>query len=621
MPPQSPAHELIEFLTVVSAHPRAEAATAAAAELAAEHLHAEVGAVVIGDALAAATGFGAVGLVHARDGRRRGRPPGPRPLPRGHAPSWDGDRPAVWSSRAATRPSAPTSARSLTGMAPHSRAGAARRGRARRPSRCCASATACSRSCSTSSARSRTASRSSDVLAAITAGASGLLGGCPVALVLDDPLDPERPIVAATTAGGERSESELAIVATAAAQVGTGAPDADGALAASVHINGARAGALVAMAPARPGRRPARHAGRLRRAREPGADRRADGRGHGGGLPRLADRAAQPRAVPRPPPARPRRRGPALDRAVRALRRPRPLQGRQRQHRPRRRRRAAARGGRAPVRMHARGRHRGALRRRRVRRPARGRRARRAARGRRRADHRRHAPALRRRGQGGLHRRHGRHRPRRATPRWAPTSCCATPTSRCTAPRRRAATAPRPTRPRCAPRCWRASSSRPTCATRSSATSCELDYQPVVELAERAHGRRRGARALGAPDARPDPAADLHPGGRGDRHDRRHRALGPARGLPPARRVARGSRPELVLNVNLSAAAAARRPLGRRRRAGAARPTACRARADARDHREHAAVRRRGHRGAPAAPEGPRASRSPSTTSAPATRR
>ena len=68
--------------------------------------------------------------------------------------------------------------------------------------------------------------------------------------------------------------------------------------------------------------------------------------------------------------------------------------------------------GRPPVRVHARGGHRGALRRRRVRRAARGRRPRRAARRRRRPDHRRHAPALRRRGQGGLHRRHRRHRPR-----------------------------------------------------------------------------------------------------------------------------------------------------------------------------------------------------------------
>ena len=55
--------------------------------------------------------------------------------------------------------------------------------------------------------------------------------------------------MAATTAGGERSETELAIVATAAARTAS-TPSADGALAASVHINGARAGALVAMASA-----------------------------------------------------------------------------------------------------------------------------------------------------------------------------------------------------------------------------------------------------------------------------------------------------------------------------------------------------------------------------------
>ncbi len=65
--PQRSAHQLVEFLTAVSAHERAEGATAAAAELAAEQLGAEVGAVVVGDALAAATGFGAVGLVHAHD--------------------------------------------------------------------------------------------------------------------------------------------------------------------------------------------------------------------------------------------------------------------------------------------------------------------------------------------------------------------------------------------------------------------------------------------------------------------------------------------------------------------------------------------------------------------------
>ena len=84
----------------------------------------------------------------------------------------------------------------------------------------------------------------SDVLSRDHLGGQRPARRLPVALVLDDPLDPERPIVAATTAGGERSETELAIVATAAARTAS-TPSADGALAASVHINGARAGALV----------------------------------------------------------------------------------------------------------------------------------------------------------------------------------------------------------------------------------------------------------------------------------------------------------------------------------------------------------------------------------------
>ena len=89
----------------------------------------------------------------------------------------------------------------------------------------------------------------SDVLAAVTAGASGLLGGCPVALVLDDPLDPDRPIVAADhgrrRALGVRARDRRH--RRGAGRVPRRASTR--ALAASVHINGARAGALVAMAP------------------------------------------------------------------------------------------------------------------------------------------------------------------------------------------------------------------------------------------------------------------------------------------------------------------------------------------------------------------------------------
>ena len=147
-----------------------------------------------------------------------------------------------------------------------------------------------------------------------------------------------------------------------------------------------------------------------------------------------------------------------------------------------------------------------------------------------------------------------------------------------------------------------------------------LAYQPVVELRDRPARRRRGARALDASGPRADPAADLHPRGRGDRAHRRHRALGPARGLPSARRVAT-ARPRAGAQRQPVGAAAARRAPGRRRRAGAARLRAAGVGAHAGDHREHAVVRRRGHRGAPAAPQGASACRSPSTTSAPATRR
>jgi diguanylate cyclase (GGDEF)-like protein len=223
--PQSSSHELIEFLTAVSAHPRAEGATAAAAELAAEHLRAEVGAVVIGDALAAATGFGAIALVHAREDDEALDLPG---VGRCHVAraGFDGDRPRRL---IVARRDAPFNADErtlLTGMARILEL--ALRGVAaqetervvRERHRLLEVLLDIQRSISHRKPLP-------DVLAAITAGASGLLGGCPVALVLDDALDPERPIVAATTAGGEHPESEVA---------------------APVYINGVRAGALAAMA-------------------------------------------------------------------------------------------------------------------------------------------------------------------------------------------------------------------------------------------------------------------------------------------------------------------------------------------------------------------------------------
>jgi diguanylate cyclase (GGDEF)-like protein len=240
--PQRSAHQLVEFLTAVSAHERAEGATATAAELAAQHLDAEIGAVLMGDALAAATGFGAVGLVHAHDDEVDLPGFGRCWVARA---GWDADRRARLVVARRGTPFDAGERMLLMGMARilelalHGVAAVGAEQMLRERHRLLEVLLDIQRSISHRKPLP-------DVLCAITSAASGLLGGCPVALVLDDPLDPERPIVAATTAGGERSETELAIVATAAARTAT-TPSADGALAASVHINGARAGALVAM--------------------------------------------------------------------------------------------------------------------------------------------------------------------------------------------------------------------------------------------------------------------------------------------------------------------------------------------------------------------------------------
>ena len=68
-------------------------------------------------------------------------------------------------------------------------------------------------------------------------------------------------------------------------------------------------------------------------------------------------------------------------------------------------------------------------------------------------------------------------------------------------------------------------------------------------------GRRRGARALGAPRTRPDRAGRLHPSGRGVRFDPGDRALGAQPGVPADARLARPRSADgpFTVSVNISA--------------------------------------------------------------------
>ena len=84
-----------------------------------------------------------------------------------------------------------------------------------------------------------------EVLGKVTVGASALLGGYSVSLVLDDELDPRHPIVASTNPCGASAPDPDALIAAARA-ARSGVTAAAGTLAATVHVNGKPAGALVA---------------------------------------------------------------------------------------------------------------------------------------------------------------------------------------------------------------------------------------------------------------------------------------------------------------------------------------------------------------------------------------
>ena len=163
------------------------------------------------------------------------------------------------------------------------------------------------------------------------------------------------------------------------------------------------------------------------------------------------------------------------------------------------------------------------------------------------------------------------------------------------------------------------------CAGPSTSGELVVHYQPVIDLRRRRGVGARGARALGPPRPRPARSRRVHRGGRGDRPDRAPRPSGcsPRPASRPSSGSARRGATRLSVSVNFSAAPAAPRGrrAGRRHRAGARRastPAACwlemteSVLLDDEDIRRSPTI---------AALQGPRREASPSTTSAPATRR
>jgi diguanylate cyclase (GGDEF)-like protein len=203
-------HQLVEFLTAVSADHDEGAATAIAARLAAEQLSADVGAVVVGDRLVASSADeDAAVLVQPTEGRHVA------------GAGWDGERAGRLIVARASHDFSDEERSLLIGMA--NVLGLCLRGIAaieieRMRQRLLETLLDIQRAISHRAPLP-------EVLAAITEGASALLGGCVVALVLHDALDPERPIVAGVDTGSGE------------------------AVAAPVHVNGIPAGELVATTP------------------------------------------------------------------------------------------------------------------------------------------------------------------------------------------------------------------------------------------------------------------------------------------------------------------------------------------------------------------------------------
>ncbi|MEN3279670.1 MAG: hypothetical protein V7607_810 [Solirubrobacteraceae bacterium] len=216
-------HQLVEFLTAVSADQDEGAATAVAARLAARQLAADVGAVLVGGCLRAVAGLGegapTAELAAVQPSTELATLPG---LGTCHVASagWEGARAGRLVVARASEDFTAHERNLLAGMA--GVLGLSLRGIGaleieRTRQRLLEVLLDIQRSISHRVALP-------EVLEAITEGASALLGGCAVSLVLHDAADPERPIVASTTAAGHPGET----------------------VAAPVHVNGAPAGELVA---------------------------------------------------------------------------------------------------------------------------------------------------------------------------------------------------------------------------------------------------------------------------------------------------------------------------------------------------------------------------------------
>jgi len=387
---QSP-HRLVEFLAAISRCQDCAGAMRCACELIAEEFDAEVGAVVLGQTVCATVGFGQRGAPHAALASI---------VPGTGSITLDGigtchSLAAVWNAGtrgrllvARVKPAFVSQNRNLLlGMAGAlgmalDMIGVLERERGRQ--RVLEVLLEIQRSISHRAPLST-------ILAAVTDGASTVLRGCPVSLLLDDALDPERPIVA----GADLTRA----VAT---------------VSAAVHINGVPAGALVAAtqdgAPVGSAERSLLHA-----FAEHASLALTDARTVEAMQEAFRDPLTElpnPSAVPRPadPGSTAARPTPLL--SVGTVHRSRPVQGGQRQPRTRGRRHTLARCCRADSRMYAIRCHCRPLRWRRVCAASAGLRRPDVSGSSRRADHRGFAGAVLNQGQDRLHRRHHRHRAR-----------------------------------------------------------------------------------------------------------------------------------------------------------------------------------------------------------------